>query len=194
MIENPPMLIRDGGVIAAGFDAELDELRHRQQRRPLPAGQARERERTGLPSLKVGYNKIHGFYIEISRAQAVNAPANYIRRQTCAERYITPELQEFEGKALSALNLALAREKDLYADLLARLVAVLAPLRAMAEALAECSPRWRDARRNSAGAGRTGLWSPASTSAPDVTRWWSRCWSSPFIANDLDLNRSGACW
>jgi DNA mismatch repair protein MutS len=140
LVDDPPMLVRDGGVIAAGYDPELDELRdiaeHADQY--LVDFELRERERTGLPSLKVGYNRVHGYYIELTRAQAAHAPADYHRRQTLkgAERYITPELQAFEGKVLSARERALAREKDLYAGILRRLAAGLAPLRAFAEALA----------------------------------------------------------
>ena len=132
LIENPPMTVRDGGVIAGGFDAELDELR------ALSAGasdylvglEARERERSGLPTLHVGYNRVHGYYIEISRAQARNAPADYIRRQTLknAERFVTPELKEYEDKVLGARSRALAREKWLYEDLLETLNAELGAL------------------------------------------------------------------
>ncbi len=129
----------------------------------------------------------------------MNAPANYVRRQTLkgAERYITPELQDFEGKVLSARDRALAREKDLYDELLARLVAVLAPLRALAEALAETDVlahlgATRDG--SSAGAGRNSLRSRASTSAPDVTRWSSRCWSGRSSPTTWTSTGSGACW
>ncbi|MFM7786410.1 MAG: DNA mismatch repair protein MutS, partial [Gammaproteobacteria bacterium] len=141
IVENPPMIVRDGGVIAGGFDAELDEYR------ALAAGatdflvqlEARERERTGLPTLHVGYNRVHGYYIEISRAQARNAPLDYTRRQTLknAERYVTPELKEYEDKVLGAKARALAREKWLYDELLETLVAELGPLQDAASALAE---------------------------------------------------------
>lgn len=122
LVETPPVLIRDGGVIATGYDSELDELRALSEN----AGQflldleEREKARTGIPTLKVGYNRIHGYYIEISRAQAKQAPDDYMRRQTLknAERYITPELKAFEDKALSAKSRALAREKGLYDALL----------------------------------------------------------------------------
>lgn len=121
IVENPPVVIRDGGVIADGYDNELDELRSLSSN----AGQflvdleTRERERTGISTLKVGYNRVHGYYIEISRAQSDGAPAEYIRRQTLknAERFITPELKEFEDKALSAKSRALSREKGLYDEL-----------------------------------------------------------------------------
>lgn len=141
LIENPPMLIRDGGVIAPGYDAGLDELRDISEHadRYLSDLETRERTRTGLPSLKVGYNRVHGYYIELSRGQADKAPDDYQRRQTLkgAERYITPELKEFEGKVLSARDRSLAREKELYAGLLNTLMAVLPALRSMAAAVAE---------------------------------------------------------
>ena len=141
IIDNPPMVIRDGGVIADGFDAELDEHRTLSEN----AGQflvdleTREKERTGIATLKVGYNRVHGYYIEISRGQSDQAPVDYIRRQTLknAERFITPELKEFEDKALSAKSRALAREKALYEDLVEQLAAQLAPLQDSAAAIAE---------------------------------------------------------
>ena len=102
LIDNPPMVIRDGGVIAAGFDAELDELRHISSNAGdyLVDLETRERARTGISTLKVGYNRVHGYFIEISRGQADNAPADYIRRQTLknAERFITPELKDLRGQ------------------------------------------------------------------------------------------------
>ncbi|MHB9798861.1 DNA mismatch repair protein MutS [Pseudomonas sp. MT3] len=141
VIENPPAVIRDGGVIARGYDAELDELQMLSEN----AGQylmdleTREKARTGLPNLKVGYNRIHGYYIELPRVQAEQAPTDYIRRQTLkgAERFITPELKAFEDKALSAQSRALAREKQLYEELLELLIGQLAPLQDTAAALAE---------------------------------------------------------
>ncbi|WP_372965277.1 DNA mismatch repair protein MutS [Marinobacter sp.] len=141
IIENPPVVVRDGGVIREGFDAELDELRNISEN----AGQylldveTRERERTGISTLKVGYNRVHGYYIEISRAQSDKAPVDYIRRQTLknAERFITPELKEFEDKALSAKSRALAREKGLYDDVLETVAGQLAPLQDAAQALSE---------------------------------------------------------
>ncbi|MDX9875264.1 MAG: DNA mismatch repair protein MutS, partial [Spongiibacteraceae bacterium] len=141
LIENPPMVIRDGGVIASGYDAELDELRDLSSNAGdyLVALEARERERTGISTLKVGYNRVHGYYIEISRGQADNAPADYQRRQTLknAERFITPELKEYEDKALSARSRALAREKYLYDKLLERLNEQLVALQDCAAAVAE---------------------------------------------------------
>ncbi|MBN8280848.1 MAG: DNA mismatch repair protein MutS [Gammaproteobacteria bacterium] len=141
IIAEPPQLIRDGGVLAPGYDATLDELRDISENadRYLTDLEARERARTGLPSLKVGYNRVHGYYIELSRGQAAQAPDDYQRRQTLkgAERYVTPELKDFEGKVLSARDRALAREKELYTGLLATLAERLPGLRALAAALAE---------------------------------------------------------
>ncbi|NAW33077.1 DNA mismatch repair protein MutS [Halomonas alimentaria] len=140
LVENPPVVIRDGGVLAEGYDAELDEHRGLAEHAGdyLVRLETRERERTGLPGLKVGYNRVHGYYIEIPRAQAKEAPADYIRRQTLknAERFIIPELKEFEDKALSAKSRALAREKLLYEGLLDTLNAELDALQASARALA----------------------------------------------------------
>ena len=118
IIENPPVVIRDGGVIAKGFDKELDELRELRENSDqfLVDLEKREKEQTGINSLKVGYNRVHGFFIEISRLNSDKAPAHYIRRQTlkAAERFITPELKEYEDKVLSAKERALAKEKALY--------------------------------------------------------------------------------
>ncbi len=141
IVDNPPVVIRDGGVIREGFDEELDEFRNISEN----AGQylldveTRERERTGITTLKVGYNRVHGYYIEISRAQADQAPVDYIRRQTLknAERFITPELKEFEDKALSAKSRALSREKAIYDEVLETVAEQLAPLQDAAQALAE---------------------------------------------------------
>ncbi|GAA3900126.1 DNA mismatch repair protein MutS [Halomonas cibimaris] len=141
IIDNPPVVLRDGGVIREGFDAELDEQRGMAENAGeyLVRLETRERERTGLANLKVGYNRVHGYYIELPRAQAREAPADYIRRQTLknAERFIIPELKEFEDKALSAKSRALAREKHLYDALLETLNAELDTLQATSRALAE---------------------------------------------------------
>ncbi|MEW8692099.1 MAG: DNA mismatch repair protein MutS [Candidatus Thiodiazotropha endolucinida] len=140
IIEQPPMLIRDGGVIAEEYDAELDELRALSQNADqfLLDLESRERERTGIATLKVSYNRVHGYYIEISRGQSDRAPEDYIRRQTLkgAERFITPELKKFEDQVLSARERALAREKHLYEQLLDRLCGELTPLQQCAEGLA----------------------------------------------------------
>jgi DNA mismatch repair protein MutS len=137
----PAAVLREGGVIADGFDAELDELRAIQNNcgQFLLDLEARERARTGIANLKVEYNRVHGFYIELTRAQADKAPDDYRRRQTLknAERYITPELKTFEDKALSAQDRALAREKFLYERLLDDLAAHIPALQRAAAALAE---------------------------------------------------------
>ena len=139
--EEPAALLREGGVMASGFDAELDELRAVQNHcgEFLMQLEARERSRTGLSTLKVEYNKIHGFYIEVSRVQAERVPADYRRRQTMknAERFITPELKAFEDKALSAAERASAREKLLYEKLLDGLASYIPSLKNAAAAIAE---------------------------------------------------------
>ena len=141
IIDNPPVIIRDGGVIADGYDEELDELRQINSNAGdyLLEIEQREREATGISTLKVGYNRVHGYYIEISRAQSDAAPTQYIRRQTLknAERFITPELKEFEDKALSSKSRALTREKGLYEALLERLNEHLAALQDTAAAVSE---------------------------------------------------------
>jgi DNA mismatch repair protein MutS len=137
----PAAVLREGGVIADGYDAELDELRALQSNcgEFLMQLETRERERSGISNLKVEYNRVHGFYIEVTRAQAEKVPGDYRRRQTLknAERYITPELKSFEEKALSAQERALAREKRLYDGLLEKLSAYIARLQAVARGLAE---------------------------------------------------------
>jgi DNA mismatch repair protein MutS len=140
LLAEPAHSPRDGDVIAAGFDAELDELRALRDN----AGQflvdleARERERTGIANLRVEYNRVHGFYIEVTHGQVDKVPDDYRRRQTLknAERYITPELKAFEDKALSAQERARAREKELFDALLARLGAHVAALLRAADAAA----------------------------------------------------------
>ena len=139
--QEPSTMLRDGGVIADGYDAELDELRGLQSNCGdfLLKYEAEERERTGLANLKVEYNSVHGFYIEISRAQAENAPLEYRRRQTLknAERFITPELKTFEDKVLSANERALAREKILFESVLDALSQEINSLQANAFAIGQ---------------------------------------------------------
>ncbi|RDI42814.1 DNA mismatch repair protein MutS [Aquicella lusitana] len=141
IIDQPPLTIRDGGVIARGYDAELDELLAISENAGdyLIKLEEQEKLRTGLSTLKVGYNRVHGYYIEISRLQAQQVPMDYIRRQTLknAERFITPELKAFEDKALSARDRALAREKILYDALLDALLPSIPALQACANAMAE---------------------------------------------------------
>ncbi len=137
----PALMVRDGGVIAKGYDAELDELR----RLASDSGEflldmeARERERTGIATLRVEFNRVHGFFIEVSRGQADKVPADYRRRQTLknAERYITPELKAWEDKVLSAKDRSLSREKWLFENLLDQLAPHAPALSACAGALAE---------------------------------------------------------
>ncbi len=138
--DEPAVQLRDGGVIAAGIDAELDELRgiNAHGDAYLLELEARERARTGIPNLRVQFNKVHGFYIEVTGSHLDKVPADYLRRQTLknAERYITPELKTFEDKALAAEERALAREKWLYEQLLDRLQPHIPALAALARALA----------------------------------------------------------
>ncbi len=140
IIEHPPMLIRDGGVIAPGYNAELDELRDLSSNADqfLLDLEVRERERSGIANLKVGYNRVHGYYIEISRSQSDTVPEEYVRRQTLkgAERFITPELKKFEDQVLSARERSLAKEKALYDALLDELQQSIPLLQTCAEGLA----------------------------------------------------------
>ena len=137
----PALNIRDGGVIADGYDADLDELRQIQTHCGdfLLDLETREREATGISTLKVEYNRVHGFYIEVSQAQSAKVPEHYRRRQTLknAERYITPELKAFEDKALSAQDRALAREKQLYETLLEQLQTHVTAIKSLASDIAE---------------------------------------------------------
>ncbi|WP_291221447.1 DNA mismatch repair protein MutS [Dokdonella sp.] len=141
IVEQPPALQRDGGVVRAGFDAELDELRALATNADqfLIDFEEREKAATGIPTLKVGYNRVHGYYIEISRGQADKAPTHYTRRQTIkgAERYITEELKSFEDRVLSARERSLMRERALYEQVLDTLAAQLEALKSAAAAVAE---------------------------------------------------------
>ncbi len=195
IIENPPVVIREGGVIADGYDAELDDLRNISTN----AGQylldleTRERERTGIPTLKVGYNRVHGYFIELTSAQSEKAPADYIRRQTLknAERYITPELKEFEDKALSAKSRTLAREKALYDELLEILAEQLVPLQDSANAVAELDVLATLAER----ADSLGFSRPTLSVAAGINIQGGRhpvveqVTSAPFVPNDLLFHR-----
>jgi DNA mismatch repair protein MutS len=141
LVDNPPMLIRDGGVISKGFDEELDELRElsEQATEKLLQLEEEEKRRSGLSSLKFGYNRVHGYYIELSRLQAEKVPAYFQRKQTLknVERYITPELKAFEEKVLTAKVKSLAREKWLYEHLLDEIQPELIYLQQISQALAE---------------------------------------------------------
>ncbi|HVC00915.1 MAG TPA: DNA mismatch repair protein MutS [Steroidobacteraceae bacterium] len=141
LVEAPPHQLRDGGVIAAGYDATLDELRllGGNTEKFLLELEAQERERSGLSSLRLGYNRVQGFFIEVNRSQAERVPADYLRRQTVksAERFITPQLKSFEDKVLGAREHALVRERELYDALLDTLIAQLCVLQRSAAAIAE---------------------------------------------------------
>jgi DNA mismatch repair protein MutS len=194
IIDSPPMLIRDGGVIAAGYDDELDELRAIADNADqfLLDLEAREKERTGIGTLKLGYNRVHGYYIEISKGQADRAPDDYVRRQTlkAAERYITPELKEFEDKVLSARERALAREKHLYEQLLDRLHETLAQLQQTAYAIAELDVLLCFAER----AESLNLTKPELCTEPCIEIRGGRhlvveqVIETPFVPNDLSLS------
>lgn len=141
IIPEPPAHIRDGGMLAAGYDAEFDRLTHLHDNIQVTLDEmvARARQDNQLPSLKVGFNKVSGFYFELPKMQAKNAPAHFIRRQTLksSERFITDELKEVETEYLSAQNLALAREKQLYHELLTTLSSHLAALQQLSAAIAQ---------------------------------------------------------
>ncbi len=194
IIDNPPMLIRDGGVIANGYDDALDDLRAiaNNADQYLLDLEAREKERTGIPTLKLGYNRVHGYFIEISKAQAHKAPTEYVRRQTLkgAERYITPELKEFEDKVLSARERALTREKLLYEGLLDQLLESLPGLQQTAAGLAELDVLACFAER----ALSLNLCRPELTDEPCIEIRGGRhivveqVIDAPFICNDLSLN------
>ncbi len=141
LVAEPPATIRDGGVIADGYDDQLDEFRHidTDAGQYLQQLEEQERQRCGIAGLKLGFNRVHGYYIEISRQHSNSVPDNYMRRQTLksAERFITPELKSYETKILGAREQALALEKQLYEQLLEHLAEYIQPLQANANALAE---------------------------------------------------------
>ncbi|MGR8936055.1 MAG: DNA mismatch repair protein MutS [Gammaproteobacteria bacterium] len=194
VVDNPPMLIRDGGVIAPGYHPELDELRDLSHNadRFLVDMEARERDSTGIPTLKVQFNRVHGYYIEVSQAQSHKVPAHYTRKQTLknAERYITPELKSFEDKVLSAREKALAFEKALYDELLAILLQSLGNLQLCASALAELDALLNFAER----AATLNLNRPQLTTKPgiDIERGRhlvvEQLLDRPFVPNDLKFN------
>ncbi len=200
IIENPPMVIRDGGVIATGYDQELDELRSIRENAGelMQSLEQRERERTGIATLKVGYNRVHGYYIEIGKAQVGEVPAEYVRRQTLksAERYITPELKTFEDKVLSANERALGREKALYEALIHQLIDELAPLQRCADGIAELDVLTNLAER----AERLDWARPQLTEESMLQICAGRhpvvesVSENPFVANDLELDQSTRMW
>jgi DNA mismatch repair protein MutS len=195
IVLEPPALLREGDVIAPGYDAELDELRHIATNTDafLLELEQRERERAGIPGLKLGFNRVQGFFIEVSRKDAERVPTDYVRRQTVksAERFITTELKGFEDKVLSARERSLARERELYDALLTRLIEQLGALQATAAAVAEldalgslaeraCALQWLEPKlvtepRLHIEAGRH----------PVVEKFLG---SGTFVPNDLDLD------
>ena len=192
--EEPSTFLRDGDVIAAGYDAELDQLRKIATHTDdfLLELEQRERERSGIAGLKLGYNRVQGFFIEISRKDAERAPKDYIRRQTVksAERFITAELKSFEDRVLGARERALAREKELYENILTRLTDCLAPLQATATALSELDALAALAERACAL-----QWSAPQLVADPVLDIEcgrhpvvERFAATPFVPNDLELD------
>ena len=194
IVPSPPPQLRDGGVIAAGFDAELDELRGiaTDTDSYLLELEARERERTGLASLKLAFNRVSGFYIELNRRDAENVPPDYVRRQTVknAERFLTPELKAFEDRVLGARERALARERQLYEGLLDRVLGELPALAATARALALVDVLGNLAER----ARDLGFTEPQFVDEPRLSIQGGRhpvvesALDGPFVANDLELD------
>lgn len=194
LVDEPPQQLRDGGVLRAGFDPELDRLRGIAANADgfLRELELRERARSGVDNLKLGYNRVHGYYLELGKAHADKAPADYIRRQTlkAAERYITPELKRFEDEVLSAREKAMALERELFARLLDRLATELVTLQAMAAALAELDVLANLAER----ALTLEMVEPELSDEPGISITAGRhlvveqVLEQPFVANDLDLS------
>ena len=194
LVDAPPATIRDGGVIADGFDPELDELR----RLSKGAGdylldlESREKLRTGINNLKVAYNRVHGYYIEVSRLHSERVPDEYHRKQTLksSERFITEELKGFEDRVLSAQSKALAREKQLYQSILETVCRELVPLQACAAATAEIDVLTSFAERSD----NLDLNPPAFSDIPGINITAGRhpvveqYQTEPFIPNDLVLD------
>ena len=200
VVATPPVVLRDGGVIAPGFDPELDEHRRLADDSGafLHDFEKRERARTGILGLKVGYNRVHGYYIEIARSQSERAPPEYARRQTLkhAERYISEELKRFEDRVLGARERALAREKALYEEILDVLCSRLPELQECALAVAEIDVLVNLAERSDA----------LDYRAPELTENEGICieggrhpvveraLDTPFVANDLELSEEERMW
>ncbi len=193
LAESPPNAVRDGGIFGDGFDSQLDELRQLSSNADgfLQDLEKRERARSGIETLKVGYNRVHGYFIEISKAHLAKVPTDYTRRQTLThnERYITQELKRFEDQVLSAKDRALAREKELYEALLDQLNGQLRPLQDTARALADL-----DVLANLAEASqRLRLVRPDLTLDPGLEIKGGRHLvverqsDAPFVPNDLEL-------
>lgn len=196
LVENPPSVIRDGGIFAKGYDGELDELLSLSTNATdyLAEMERSEKERTGISSLKVGFNRVHGYYIEISRLHSDQAPVEYIRRQTLknAERFITPELKTFEDKALSAKSKALAREKELYEALLDQLNESLLVLQTTSQALTQLDVLTTFSER----ADTLNLTCPELHNRGGIQIQGGRhpvveaVISEPFVPNDLEMNEA----
>ena len=194
IIDNPPVLIRDGGVIAKGYNQDLDDLRHLSQNADqfLIDMENREKAATGISTLKVNYNRVHGYYIEISHLHAAKVPPHYTRKQTLkgAERYITEELKSFEDKVLSAKEKSLSFEKALYEELLNIIAASLIPLQQCAAALAELDVLVNFAER----AETLNLSQPTLLDKPGITIESGRhlvveqVSDIPFVPNDLSFS------
>lgn len=194
LIDEPPVLIRDGGVIAEGYNTDLDKLRniHSDANQFLVDLEVRERHRTGVATLKVGYNRVHGYYIELSRSHDITLPTEYIRRQTLknAERYITPELKIFEDQVLSANERALALEKSLYDELFDKVAPDLPALEAAVSAVAELDVLVNLAER----ADTLNYVAPEFTDSNRISIIEGRhpvveyCNELPFCPNDLSMN------
>ena len=194
IIDEPPLLIRDGGVIASGFDPELDELRALSANADqfLVDMETDEKHKTGISSLKVAYNRVHGFYIEVSKIHSDSVPVEYVRRQTlkAVERYITPDLKAFEDKVLSARERALSREKYLYESLLKQLSEHLPPMQRCATALAQLDVLLSFSRC----ADRYNWSAPTLTESPLLDIRGGRhpvveqVMQEPFIANDTQFD------
>ena len=194
IVAEPPVTLKDGGMIAAGYDAQLDELQaiSADASQFLDDFEQRERERTGITNLRVGYNRVHGYYIEISKAQARHAPDDYVRRQTLKgnERFIAPDLKNFEDKILSSRERALARERALYDGVLEALNEHLTELQQTAECIAEFDVLGNLAERAVA----MNLSKPELSDDPELRYVSGRhlaveqASSKPFVPNDLVLN------
>ncbi|NBS16456.1 MAG: DNA mismatch repair protein MutS [Gammaproteobacteria bacterium] len=195
IIDQPPVLIREGGVIREGYHPELDQLRRLSlhQDQFLLDLEQREREKTGLSNLKVGFNRVQGFYLELSRTQADRVPQEYVRRQTLkgVERYITPELKAFEEQVLGARERALAFEKTLWEALLDRLAEDLMALKQIGEGLAELDVLGTLAER----ADSLNFHRPDFTQEPGISIKGGRhpvvesVLDQPFVPNDLELSQ-----
>jgi len=195
IVETPPVVLRDGGVLRDGYDSELDKLRHTSDdaEQYLLDLEQREQQRTGINTLKVGYNRVHGYFIELGRGHADKVPADYQRRQTlkASERYIIPELKAFEDTVLSSRERSLAREKMLYAELLDRIAEELEPLQVTVNAVATLDVLQNLAERSES----LDFCSPTLTNNEQIDIRGGRhivveqAIAESFIANDLLLDR-----